>query len=261
MIRIPPLKIAGEELSSRLLMGTGLFANRQLMLDALAASGTALVTLSIRRVDLTGNVSALPAILKDHYKLLPNTAGCRTAKDAVLTAQLAREALQTNWIKLEVIGDEETLLPDVEATLEAADTLIADGFAVLAYTNDDPVTARKLNDMGCAAVMPLGAPIGSGGGIRNPKNIEIIRAQCQVPIIIDAGIGTASDAAFAMELGADGVLLNSAVAGAEDPVKMAVAMAKAVEAGYLAHRAGRIPSRLLGSASSPTEGRIQLRHA
>ncbi len=256
-VKMQPFNLAGKTFQSRLIMGTSLYANRQLMLDALKTSATEIVTLSIRRVDLSGQVSSLPNILKDQYQFLPNTAGCRTAADAILTAQLSREALKTNWIKLEVIGDEQTLFPDVEETLQAADQLIQDGFQVLAYTNDDPVTCQKLALMGCAAVMPLAAPIGSGGGIRNPHNLKIIRQLISVPMIVDAGIGTASDAALAMELGADAILLNSAVAKAENPVAMAAAMAKAVEAGYLARQAIRMPERLIGSASSPTEGRIQ----
>ena len=193
---------------------------------------------------------------RNKYSILPNTAGCFTAKEAVLTAQLAREALETNWVKLEVIGDDETLFPDVTELLKAAEQLLADGFIVLPYCNDDPITCRKLADMGCAAVMPLGAPIGSGMGIRNPYNIQIIRDLIDIPVIVDAGVGTASDAALAMELGVDGILMNTAIAGAEHPVKMATAMKLAIEAGRLAFEAGRIPKRLYAKASSPVEGMI-----
>jgi thiazole synthase len=195
-------------------------------------------------------------MLRGRWSILPNTAGCFTAREAVLTAQLAREALDTNWVKLEVIGDDETLFPDITELLKAAEQLLADGFVVLPYCNDDPITCRKLADMGCAAVMPLGAPIGSGMGIRNPYNLRIIREQCQVPLIVDAGVGTASDVAVAMELGIDGVLLNTAIAQAERPVDMARAMRLAAEAGRLAWRAGRIPKRLYASASSPLDGVI-----
>ena len=197
-------------------------------------------------------------LLKGKYHLLPNTAGCFTAQDAVLTAELAREALETNWVKLEVIGDDETLFPDVEQLLQAAEQLVKKGFVVLPYCNDDPITCKKLEDIGCAAVMPLAAPIGSGMGIRNPYNLKIIRDQCRVPIIVDAGVGTSSDAALALELGCDGILLNSAVAGARDPVKMAKAMKLGIEAGRLAFEAGRIPKRLYASASTSMDGMIQL---
>jgi thiazole synthase len=193
-------------------------------------------------------------MLRERWAILPNTAGCYTAKEAVLTAQLAREALDTPWIKLEVIGDDDTLFPDVPELLKAAEQLLADGFVVLAYCNDDPIACRRLADMGCAAVMPLGAPIGSGMGIRNPYNLRIIRQQCRVPLIIDAGVGTASDVAVALELGIDGVLLNTAIAQAERPVQMARAMRLAAEAGRLAYGAGRIPKKLYATASSPVEG-------
>jgi thiazole synthase len=226
------------------------------MLDALAASGTEIVTVAIRRVSLKGGGEGLFDVLAPRYAILPNTAGCYTAKDAVLTAKLAREALETDWVKLEVIGDDETLFPDVPELLHAAAELVKDGFQVLPYTNDDPVTAKKLEDLGCSAVMPLGAPIGSGMGIRNPYNIQIIRETCGVPLIIDAGVGTASDVAVAMEMGCDGVLLNSAVARARDSVKMATAIRHAAEAGRLAYEAGRIPRRLYATASTPGEGRI-----
>jgi thiazole synthase len=251
-----PLVIAGVEFSSRLFLGTSSYPNQQVMLDSLAASGAQVATMAMRRVSLEGGGESLFDVLGGRYHLLPNTAGCYTARDAVLTAKLAREALETDWIKLEVIGDDETLFPDVEQLLVAARELVADGFVVLPYSNDDPITAKKLEDMGCAAVMPLGAPIGSGMGIRNPYNIEIIRDECSVPIIVDAGVGTASDASVAMELGCDGVLMNSAVARARNPVGMAAAMGKAVEAGRLAYLSGRIPRRLYAKASTVMEGRI-----
>jgi thiazole synthase len=250
------LTIAGREFSSRLFLGTSQYPNRKVMLDALEASGTEVVTVAIRRVRLEGDGEGLYDLLRGRWFLLPNTAGCYTARDAVLTAELAREALETDWIKLEVIGDEDTLFPDVAELLAAAADLVKRGFTVLPYCNDDPVTCRKLEDLGCAAIMPLGAPIGSGMGIRNPYNIQIIREGCKVPLIIDAGVGTASDAAVAMELGCDGVLMNSAVARARDPVKMARAMKAAIEAGRLAFEAGRIPKRLYAQGSTPDEGKI-----
>jgi thiazole synthase len=251
------LIIAGRSFSSRLIVGTSRYPDPRVMLDALEASGTEMVTVAVRRVSLTdGSKESLIAMLRDRWSVLPNTAGCYTAKEAVLTAQLAREALDTNWVKLEVIGDEETLFPDVPELLKAAEQLLADGFVVLPYCNDDPITCRKLADMGCAAVMPLGAPIGSGMGIRNPYNLQIIREQCKVPLIVDAGVGTASDVAVAMELGVDGVLLNTAIAQAEKPVDMARAMRLAAEAGRLAYRAGRVPRRLYAKASSPLDGII-----
>ncbi len=251
------LVIANKSFESRLIIGTARYPNQQVMLDAIEASGAQIVTVAIRRVSLDGAGESIFDLLGGRYAILPNTAGCYTARDAVLTAQLAREALETNWIKLEVIGDDETLFPDVEHLLRAADELVNDGFVVLPYCNDDPVTCKKLEDLGCAAVMPLGAPIGSGMGIRNPYNIRIIREQCSVPVIVDAGVGTASDAAVAMELGCDGVLLNSAVALARDPVRMACAMRLAVDAGRLAYDAGRIPRKLYATASSPTEGLLE----
>ncbi len=251
------LTIAGKAFHSRLFIGSARYPNQQVMLDAIEASGAEVVTVAIRRVSLDAGGESLFDLLRGRYFILPNTAGCYTARDAVLTAQLAREALGTNWIKLEVIGDEETLFPDVEHLLKAAQELVDDGFVVLPYCNDDPITCKKLEDIGCAAVMPLGAPIGSGMGIRNPYNIQIIRDQVRVPVIVDAGVGTASDAAIAMELGCDGVLLNSAVAGARDPLKMARAMRLAIEAGRLAYEAGRIPRRLYATASSPLEGVIE----
>lgn len=254
-----PWTLAGRTFTSRLLLGTSRYPDPQTLLDAIDASGAEIVTVSIRRIELhsaTGE-GLLDLLDRERLTVLPNTAGCMTAKDAVLTARLAREALDTDWIKLEVIGDDRTLFPDVEHTLRAAETLIVDGFQVFAYCNDDPVTCRKLADLGCAAVMPLGAPIGSGAGLRNPYNLRIIREQLSdTPLVVDAGIGTASDAARAMELGMDGVLLNTAVAEAEDPVAMARAMRLGIEAGLLARGAGRVPQRLYAQASSPTEGLI-----
>lgn len=248
--------IAGQSLASRLLLGTAGYPNQQIMLDALEASGADLVTVSIRRISLEGYAESLVDLLGGRYRLLPNTAGCATRRDAVLTAQLAREALRTDWIKLELIGDRETLYPDVEQLVQAAEELVKDGFTVLPYCNDDPVICQKLADVGCAAVMPLGAPIGSGQGICNPYNIGLICARSPVPVILDAGIGTASDAARAMELGCAAVLLNSAVAKAQDPVRMALAMRRAVEAGYGARCAGRIPKRDYAEPSSPQLGLI-----
>ncbi len=252
------LAIAGLRLTSRLILGTSRYPNAQQMRESLQASGTELVTVSIRRLNVADRASGsiLDYIDRTRYHLLPNTAGCYTARDAVLTAQLAREALETNLIKVEVIGDEDTLYPDVEVLLTAASQLVKDGFQVLPYCSDDPVTCRKLEDIGCAAVMPLASPIGSGRGIANPYNLQIIREKVSVPLIVDAGIGTASDAARAMELGADGVLLNTAISGAHEPVRMALAMRRAVEAGRLAHRAGRIPTRLYARASTTPEGMI-----
>ena len=251
-----PLKIADKSFSSRLLLGTSSYPNRQVMLDALAAGGAEIVTVSVRRISLEGYAESMVDLLGGTYHLLPNTAGCATVRDAVLTAQLAREALETNWVKLELIGDRETLYPDGEQLVEAAETLVKDGFIVLPYCNDDPIVCQKLIDIGCAAVMPLGAPIGSGMGICNPYNIALICARSPVPVILDAGVGTASDAALAMELGCAAVLLNTAVAKAQDPVRMAAAMRHAVEAGYLARRAGRIPKRAYAEASSPQLGLI-----
>lgn len=251
-------RIADQTYQSRLLIGTAGYPSLQIMTEAIAASGAEIATVAMRRVrfaDTSGE--NLFAILRDNgMTILPNTAGCFTAKDAILTAQLAREALETSLIKLEVIGDEQTLFPDVEQLISAAEQLVEDGFTVLPYCNDDPITCKKLEDIGCAAVMPLGAPIGSGMGIRNPYNIQIIRDLVQIPLIIDAGVGTASDAAIAMELGCDGVLLNTAVAKSHRPVLMAEAMKKAVEAGRAAFMAGRIPRKLYATASSPIEGII-----
>ncbi len=251
-----PLIIAGRSLGSRLVMGTGGAPNLALLEQALLASGTELTTVAMRRVDPRASGSVLDVLQRHGIGVLPNTAGCFTAGEAVLTARLAREALGTDWLKLEVVADERTLLPDPVELLTAAETLVAEGFVVLPYTNDDPILARRLEQAGCAAVMPLGAPIGSGMGIRNPHNIALIVAEAGVPVILDAGIGTASDAAHAMELGCDGVLLASAVTRAQDPVRMAHAMRGAVQAGRLARQAGRIPVRDHSLASSPTAGLI-----
>jgi thiazole synthase len=248
------LEIAGRVFASRLILGTGGFRSLELMAEAVRASGAEAATVAMRRVDPTAKGSILDVLRDAGCFVIPNTAGCFTARDAVTTAQLAREALETDWVKLEVIGDDKTLLPDPADLLDAAETLVADGFTVLPYTNDDPVLARRLEDAGCAAVMPLGSPIGSGMGIRNPYNLRLIVEHARVPVILDAGIGTASDAALAMELGCDGVLLASSVARAEDPPRMAKAMRLAVEAGRLAFESGRIPRRLYAEASSPTEG-------
>ena len=258
MAQSDKLTIAGQDFESRLILGTSRYPNQQVMLDALEASGTEMVTVSIRRVSVAGGGESLYDLLGGRYRLLPNTAGCYTARDAVLTAQLAREALGTNWVKLEVIGNEDTLFPDVEELLPAAEELVKDGFVVLPYCNDDPITCRKLEDIGCAAIMPLGAPIGSGMGLRNPYNLRIIRETCSLPIIVDAGVGTASDTAQAFELGCDGILMNTAVAQAKDPVKMAGAMRRAAEAGRMAFEAGRIPRRLYAKASTTFEGMIEL---
>lgn len=251
-----PLKIADLTLESRLILGSARYPNPDTMLEALKASGTEMVTVAIRRVNLKDDSpeSLIQMLTRENYFILPNTAGCYTAKEAVLTAQLAREALETNWVKLEVIGDDDTLFPDVTELLKAAGELLADDFVVLPYCNDDPITCKKLADMGCPAVMPLGAPIGSGMGIRNPYNLRIIREIVDVPVIVDAGVGTASDVAVAMELGIDGILMNTAVAGAKHPVEMARAMRLAAEAGRLAYGAGRIPRKLYASASSPLDG-------
>jgi thiazole synthase len=248
------LTIAGRELGSRLIIGTGGFRNLEVMAEAIRASGADLATLALRRVDASARGSIVDVLTEAGCALLPNTAGCYTARDAVTTAQLAREAFDTDWVKLEVIGDERTLLPDPTELLDAAEELVNDGFVVLPYTNDDPILARRLEDAGCAAVMPLGSPIGSGMGIGNPYNLRLIVEQASVPVILDAGIGTASDAALALELGCDGVLLASAVSRAEDPVRMARAMRLAVESGRLAREAGRIPRRLYAEASTPSEG-------
>lgn len=252
-----PLKVGPYSFSSRLILGTAGYPNYKVMLDALKAAGCELVTVAIRRLDITASKDGGILEVLEDFKILPNTAGCFTARDAILTAQLAREALETDLLKLEVIGSDKTLLPDGEELLKAARELVRDGFVVMAYTNDDPILARKLQDAGCAAVMPLGAPIGSGMGVQNPYNFRIIREELEVPMLVDAGIGTASEAAFAMELGCDGVLLNTAISEARDPVLMAGAFKDAVRAGWAAHRAGRIPKRLYANPSSPTVGLIQ----
>ncbi|MFD2474943.1 MULTISPECIES: thiazole synthase [Amycolatopsis] len=245
------LIIGEHKLSSRLIIGTGGAANLEVLERALVASGTQLTTVAMRRADAEGGSGVLELLRRLDIELLPNTAGCRTAAEAVLTAQLAREALETNLVKLEVHADDRTLLPDPMETLDAAERLVADGFTVFAYTNDDPVVALRLEEAGCAAVMPLGAPIGTGLGIRNPHNIELIVSRASVPIVLDAGIGTASDATLAMELGCSAVLLSTAVTRAADPERMASAMRSAVEAGYLARGAGRVPQRFWAQASSP----------
>jgi thiazole synthase len=249
-----PLSIAGRTLRSRLLLGTGGFPSLEVLSDAIAASGSELVTVALRRVDPGARGSLVDVLAAAGVELLPNTAGCYTARDAVLTARLAREAFETNWVKLEVIGDEDTLLPDAPELLRAAEELVDEGFVVLPYTSDDPVLARRLQDVGCAAVMPLGSPIGSGMGIRNPYNIALIREAVEVPVVLDAGVGTASDAALAMELGCDAVMAASAISRAQDPVRMARAMRAAVQAGRLARGAGRIPRRRYARASTPDQG-------
>ncbi|SNS65033.1 thiazole synthase [Rhodococcoides kyotonense] len=246
------LEIADKAFDSRLIMGTGGAANLTVLEDALVASGTELTTVAMRRVDAAGGTGVLDLLRKLNIAPLPNTAGCRGAAEAVLTAQLGREALDTDWVKLEVIADERTLLPDAIELVKAAEQLVDDGFHVLPYTTDDPVLARRLEDIGCVAVMPLGAPIGTGLGISNPHNIEMIVEAAGVPVILDAGIGTASDAALAMELGCDAVLLATAVTRAKDPALMASAMRHAVAAGFEARRAGRIPKRFWAQASSPS---------
>ncbi len=250
-----PLVLAGRSFHSRLLVGTGKYASFPLMKEALEKSGAEIVTVAVRRVNLDrSSESLLNYIDTKRFTLLPNTAGCYTADDAIRTACLGREAGLSNWVKLEVIGDEKTLFPDTEALLAATKTLVKDGFVVLPYTNDDPIMARKLQDAGAAAVMPLGAPIGSGMGIQNPANIRIILESVSVPVIVDAGVGIASDASLAMELGCDAVLMNTGIAGAQDPVAMADAMKLAVQAGRIAYKAGRIPKKLYASASSPIQG-------
>jgi thiazole synthase len=248
------LTIAGRTFQSRLLLGTGGFPSLELLSAAIAASGSELVTVALRRIDTAARGSLVDVLAAAGVELLPNTAGCYTARDAVLTAKLAREAFATDWVKLEVIGDEDTLLPDAPELLRAAEELVDDGFVVLPYTTDDPILARRLVDVGCAAVMPLGSPIGSGMGIRNPYNISLIRDAVEVPVVLDAGVGTASDAALAMELGCDAVMAASAISRAQDPVRMAHAMRHAVQAGRLAHSAGRIPRRLYATASTPDQG-------
>jgi thiazole synthase len=249
-----PLAIAGRRLESRLILGTGGFSNHEVLAEALAASGAELCTVALRRLDPASRGSVLDVLEAAGVDVLPNTAGCFTARDAIITAQLAREAFETDWIKLEVIGDDRTLLPDAVELVEAAEALVEDGFVVLPYTTDDPILARRLEDIGCAAVMPLGSPIGSGMGICNPYNISIIVERAGVPVVLDAGVGTASDAALAMELGCDAVLSASAISRAHDPARMARSIRLAVEAGVLARGAGRIPRRQYAAASSPEEG-------
>ena len=246
-----PLVIGDRQYSSRLIMGTGGAANLAVLERALTASGTELTTVSIRRVDTQGGTGVLEVLERLGIDPLPNTAGCRTAAEAVLTARLAREALGTSWVKLEVVADDRTLLPDPVELLEAAATLVDDGFTVMPYTNDDPVLALRLEELGCVAVMPLGSPIGTGLGIRNPHNIELIVKRAGVPVILDAGIGTASDAALAMELGCSAVMVATAITRAADPSAMAAAIRHCVTAGRLAHSAGRIPQRFWAQASSP----------
>ena len=260
-----PWTVGGVTLTSRVLLGTSRYPSLQSMLDSVEASGAEVATVSVRRIDLSGDGGpSLLGALRDRggdrpLHLLPNTAGCYTAREAVLTAQLAREALGTDWVKLEVIGDDETLYPDAVQLLKATGELVADGFEVFAYCGDDPITARKLADLGCAAVMPLAAPIGSGMGLVNPYALRIIRELLpDVPLVVDAGLGTASDAARAMELGYDGVLLNTAVSGAQHPAQMAAAIGHAVAAGRLARLAGRIPRRLYAQASTPDDGRVEV---
>ena len=252
------LTIAGRPLRSRLMVGTGKYRSNTEMVEAIAASGAEVVTVAVRRVDLdrSREEGILFHLDPQRYFLLPNTAGCYTAQDAIRYARLARAAGFTDWVKLEVIGDQETLLPDVEATLVAARELVQDGFTVLAYTNDDLITALRLEDAGCAAVMPLASPIGSGLGLVNPYNVRLIKSRLQVPVIVDAGVGTASDAALTMEQGVDGILMNTAIAEAEDAVAMGRAMGLATEAGRLAYLAGRMPRRERGVPSSPTRGMV-----
>jgi thiazole synthase len=252
------LVIAGKTFASRLIVGTGKYSSPMVMMQAHEASGADMITVAVRRVNISDRAkeSLLDYIDSTKYFLLPNTAGCYTADDAIRTARLGREAGLSNWVKLEVIGDERTLFPDNEALVEATRVLVKEGFIVLPYTSDDPVVCRKLEEAGASAVMPLGAPIGSGLGIQNANNIRIIREFSKVPVIVDAGVGTASDAALAMELGADGVLMNTAIAGAQDPVAMAEAMKLAVKAGRLAYRAGRIARKMYATASSPVEGLV-----
>ena len=258
MSQTDSLIIAGRRFNSRLMVGTGKYADFQQMIRAIELSGAEIITVAVRRVNISDRTkeSLLDHIDTKKYTLLPNTAGCYTAEDAIRTCRLAREAGLSDFVKLEVLGDEKTLFPDNEELLKAAKILIKEGFTVLPYTTDDPIICKKLEDLGCAAVMPLGAPIGSGLGIRNPYNIRIILETVSVPVIVDAGVGTASDAAVAMELGCHGVLMNTGIAGAKDPLAMAEAMNLAVRAGRLAYLAGRIPKKLYATASSPVEGLI-----
>lgn len=254
-----PFVLAGKEYQSRLIVGTGKYKDFAENKRAVEASGAEIVTVAVRRVNITdpSKENLLDYIDPKKYTILPNTAGCYTAEDAVRTCRLARAAGIGNLVKLEVIGDEKTLFPDIPATLEAAKTLVNEGFIVLPYVLDDPITCKKLEDLGCAAVMPLAAPIGSGLGIRNPYNLRIILEQSRVPVIVDAGVGTASDAAVALEMGCDAVLMNTAIAGAKDPILMAEAMKLGVEAGRKAFLAGRMPKKLYATASSPMDGRIE----
>jgi thiazole synthase len=249
------LRIADRDFGSRLILGTGGFTRLETLGEAIRASGTEMVTVALRRIEPAMQGSLMDVLEDCGVLALPNTAGCYTARDAVLTAQLAREAFASDWVKLEVIGDDRTLLPDAVELVAAAEQLVDDGFTVLPYTTDDPILAKRLEDIGCAAIMPLGSPIGSGMGIRNPYNIGLIREQTALPVILDAGVGTASDAALAMELGCDAVLCASAISRAEDPVAMATAIRAGVEGGWLARRAGRIPRRLYAEASTPDTGR------
>lgn len=249
------LKLGDQIFSSRLIIGSARYPDPKTMCEAIEASGAEIVTVAVRRINLqTGFNQSILTILDPRLFILPNTAGCFTSKEAVLTAELSREALDTNWIKLEVIGDQKTLYPDVSELLKAADILVKKGFTVLPYCTDDPIVCQKLVDLGCAAIMPLGSPIGSGMGIVNPYNLQIIRNQITLPIIVDAGIGTASDVAIAMELGMDGVMINTAIAQAHHPVNMAKGMNLACQAGRLAYLSGRIPKKLYATASSPLEG-------
>ena len=252
------LRIADRDLPSRLVLGTGGIPSLEVLDAVLEAAGCAMATVALRRVDPSARGSVLDTLRARGVEVLPNTAGCYTAAEAVLTAKLAREAFGTNWVKLEVIGDERTLLPDVTELLDAAEQLCDEGFVVLPYTSDDPVAARRLEQAGCAAVMPLGAPIGSGLGIRNPHNIALIAETCSVPVILDAGIGTPSDATEALELGCAGVMVATAITRSRDPVSMARAFRLAVEAGHLARHAGRVPRRWYAQASSPTDGLVEL---
>jgi thiazole synthase len=253
------LTIGGIQLKSRLIVGTGKYKDFEQTRHAIEASGADMVTVAVRRVNIIDRdkENLLDYLDPKKYKILPNTAGCYTADEAVRTARLARAAGITNLVKLEVIGDQRTLFPDTAGLIEAAKILVKEGFIVLPYTNDDPIVAKRLEDIGCACVMPLAAPIGSGLGIRNPYNIQIIRETVKIPVIVDAGVGTASDAAIAMEMGCDGVLMNTAIAGAQDPIAMAEAMQYAVRAGRMAYKAGRIPRKLYANASSPVEGMIE----
>lgn len=252
------LVIAGRKFKSRLFVGTGKYSTPEMMIGAIKESGSELVTVAVRRMNIEGQQRTILDYLAElNCGILPNTAGCYTAEEAIRTARLARELGISDMVKLEVIGDQKTLFPDNEALLEAAKVLVKEGFVVLPYTNDDPIMAKKLEDIGCAAIMPLGAPIGSGLGIRNPYNIKIILETVKIPVIVDAGVGTASDAAYAMELGCSGVLMNTGIAGAKDPIKMARAMKYAVQSGRLAYLAGRIPKKLYANASSPLTDLIE----